>query len=161
MSESMHVLESSPERSIIFANMFKDITNWERQKRCQTSVKRLMWWLFSHKIHSWLFVVVLQERKGQGNQMKKDHLTSFADCEWDKIAFRVRSGFIYINALSVHVFEHAASRSINEAKERRRSSNPFKKRFRQSSQAREIDFGVQPTVYRREKLDPQHDASSD
>ena len=61
-------------------------------ERCQISVKRLMWWLFSHKIHSWLFVVVLQERKGQGNQMKKDHPTSL-QTEWDEIALRVRSNF--------------------------------------------------------------------
>ena len=46
-------------------------------------------------------VVVVQERKGQGNQMKKDHLTSL-QTEWQN-----EMRICLHHVLGVHVFEHA------------------------------------------------------
>ena len=107
-----------------------------------------------------LCVVLLQERKGQGNQMKKDHLTSLQTVNGTR-SFSDREANLYTSMRSVCMSSNVLQTGPLLTRKKGGVGTHFKKRFRQSSHAREFDFGVQSTPHRSEKLDPQRDASSD
>ena len=94
---------------------------------------------------TWIMLFLGPGSEKTWKTMKNDHLTSLHTVNWTELVLSVRTYFKQVHWWS----------------EREKWSwNPFQKRVRQSSHAREYDFGVQ-SFFRRENSDPAQDAKSD
>ena len=78
MSEARHEPENIPNR-IIFANMFNDITGWERPKVQAKYLVQAKYVAFLLQYSDLLLIgdPVVQDEKRSGNTWKNDHLTKF------------------------------------------------------------------------------------
>ena len=79
--------------------------------------------------------VVHCQKKNLGNITKNDHLTSLQTVDGTDLLSGLEVNFSYRKARRVKVSEHSSFKSVDDAKEWRKSWNAFHQRVRQSSHA--------------------------